>query len=248
MKRLLSWMVLASVVMADTFPVLTMNTGFNPPVSNFVEAVAQEAFLRAHIGLDFQVLPNKRSLINANSGIDDGDAARVWEIGNYYPNLVRVPASSASIDLVVLANRKVHISEPSDLSQYNVGVINGMKIAVLMAQEAKPVSLFKATNYETLVRMLISGRLDVAVINRAGLYSNMKVLEDTKLYLVDKPLMSRPLYPQLHKKNEAYVPQLTKAYQSLHDDGTYEKLYTQFYGPLIRQVEHLVTVIREEDE
>lgn len=221
--------IFSNFLSAEEDKIFTINTGFTAPANEFVEMITQEAFKRANLKIDFQGLPNKRSLINANSGIDDGDAARVWEISDYYPNLIRVPVKNSQIDIVVLSKEKIIINDISDLAKYNVGVIHGMKIAVVLAQKAKPVSLYKGTNYQTLVKMLIAERLDIVLTNRINIYRNMEVLEGEQLYLREKPLLSRPLYLHLHKKNKAYVKVLEKAYQSIHDDGTYNKLHKQVY-------------------
>ena len=236
--------ILFTLSCAQEIPGLTINTGFPSPKNQFVESVAQEAFKRAKIRLNFQVLPNKRSLLNANEGIDDGDASRVWEISDYYPNLVRVPVISSHIDIVAVANKKVEINSPSDLSMYHVGVIHGMKIAVLLAESSKALSVQKATDYETLIKMLVAGRLDVMLTDKVSIYKDLEMLKGLNLYLVEKPLMSRPLYLHLHKKNAAYIPQLEAAYTSMYKDGTYKRLRDEFYLPYESKLEESLILLK----
>ncbi|PHR56371.1 MAG: hypothetical protein COA44_08420 [Arcobacter sp.] len=240
---LMLFLVFSTISSAQEDKVFTINTGFKAPANKFVEMITLEAFKRAGLKINFQGLPNKRSLINANSGIDDGDAARVWEISDYYPNLIRVSVKNSQIDIVVLTNKKIIINELSDLSKYNVGVIHGMKIAVVSAQKANPVSLYKAKDYETLVKMLSIDRLDLILTNRVSLYRNMKALEGKKLYLREEPLLSRPLYLHLHKKNKAYIPVLEKAYRSMHEDGTYTKLHDEFYKEFEGKLEQSLIIL-----
>ena len=215
---------------AKELPTLTINIGWKAPESRFIEAIMHETFKRAEMNVNLQVLPNKRSLINANSGVDDGEATRVWEINKYYTNLIPVPAESFKIEIVAVTSRNLKIEKVSDLRNYNVGVINGMKIAVLMAEEANPLSLSKVAEHDTLLKMLKADRLDVALVNKASLFNHIDIIKDRGFYLVAEPMMTRPLYMQLHKKNEKYIPRLQTALESMHADGTYQKMYHDVFG------------------
>jgi len=228
---------------ANEMPKLTINIAWGEPERSFVYDVTQEMFKRAKINVLLQDMPNKRSLINANSGVDDGDATRVWEINKYYPNLVPVPVQSFNIDIVAVTNRDIKIERVSDLHHYNVGVINGMKIAVLMAEEAKPLSLSKVTKHDTLLKMLASNRLDVVLVNKASLFNHIDKIKDRGFYLVAKPLMTRPLYLQLHKKNEKYVPRLQAALESIHADGTYQRIYDDVFRKLEVELDQALVIV-----
>lgn len=230
---------------ANEMPTLSINIAWDEPEKSFVQAVVQEMFKRAEMKVNIQVMPNKRSLINANSGVDDGDATRVWEINEYYPNLIRVPVENFKIELVAVTNRELKIENPLDLHQHNVGVINGMKIAVLMAEQAKPVSLIKVSKYETLLKMLAADRLDVAIVNKVSLFRYIDKIKDSGLYLNTKPLMTRPLYMQLHKKNKKYIPRLQAAMESMHTDGTYMRIYTELLGEFEAELSQALTVMEE---
>jgi polar amino acid transport system substrate-binding protein len=230
---------------ADEMRPLTINIAWDEPERSFVHKITQEMFKRAKIKVLLQQMPNKRSLINVNSGLDDGDATREFEINKYYPNLVPVPVQSFNIDIVAVTNRDIKIEKVSDLHGYNVGVINGMKIAVLMAEEAKPLSLSKVTEHETLLKMLELNRLDIALVNKASLLNHIDKLKDRGFYLVAKPLMIRPLYLQLHKKHKQYVPRLQAALESMHADGTYQRIHDDVFAKLEAELDHaLVTVDR----
>jgi len=236
--------IFTSILNAQEDKVFTINTGFTGPTKQFVEIITLEAFKRAKLKINFQGLPNKRALINANNGIDDGDAARIWEISDYYPNLVRVPVQNSKIDIVVLSKKRNIIKDVSDLSKFNVGVIHGMKIAVVLAEKANPLSLYKAKEYKSLIKLLSQDRLDLVITNRIGIYEHREYLEHNKFYILDKPLLTRPLYLHLHKKNSAYILALEKAYTSIHKDGTYEKLYNKFYKNIEEKLKVSLDIIK----
>ncbi|QSZ40597.1 transporter substrate-binding domain-containing protein [Sulfurimonas aquatica] len=205
-----------------------ISSGFLEPEVNLVGEVIKEGFSRAGEKLEFQILPNQRSLINANSGINDGDGSRIWEIANFYPNLVRVSVPTHSIDLMILSKKKIFIKKLSDLKFYHVGVIRGMKIAEKIASENTPLSLTMSTNYINLMKMLGDGRLDFIIINKIALYTLISGYKDEAFYMHKKPLMSRLLYMHLHKKHAAMIPKFEKAFTSMHEDGTFKRIQMDF--------------------
>ncbi|SMP88964.1 polar amino acid transport system substrate-binding protein [Epsilonproteobacteria bacterium SCGC AD-308-P11] len=216
--------------------VLTINSGFSVPETHLLESIIKEGFKRADIPLKYQTLPNQRSLINANNGIDDGEAARIWEINKFYPNLLRVPVSIHSIDLVVLSRENLYIKKPSDLKPFNVGVIRGMKIAEQIAENAKPLSLTKTTDHLTLIKMLSTHRLDVIVTSKIALLTGLSETKEKGFFMASKPLLSRPLYMYLHKKHQALIPQFEKAFNSMVEDGTYKKIRDHFLQDLEKNI------------
>ena len=228
-KILFSFFLLCSLSNAQTS--LTISTGFLPPESDLVENLMREISKRSNININYQVLPNKRSLIQANNGVVDGEASRILEINKYYPNLLAVPVKIHSIDLIALTNKEIKLSKPSDLKNYNVGVIHGMKIAVLMAEKNKPISVFKAPDHTTLINMLAANRLDVVITNKMGLFTSLDKIKKHNFFMSKEPLLSRSLYMQLHKKNKEYIPVFEKALESMHKDGTFQKIQDDFYNP-----------------
>lgn len=222
---------------------LTISSGFAQPEAALVGDVLQEGFDRAGIRLIYQILPNQRSLINANNGINDGEGARIWEIDEIYPNLVRVSVPIHSIDLVVLSRKDIYVHEPSDLKKYHVGVIRGMKIAENIAHEMGPRSITAATDHLTLIKMLDNDRLDVIITNRIGLYTGLKESHQDGLYLRKEPLVSRSLYMHLHKRHEALIPRFEEAFRSMIEDGTYLRMQETFIKDIESKFKSSVKVI-----
>ncbi|MFT5660118.1 MAG: polar amino acid transport system substrate-binding protein [Sulfurimonas sp.] len=209
---------------------LKISSGFDAPETYLIESVLREGFKRANIDLVFQTLPNQRSLLNANKGISDGEASRIWKINEYYPNLIRVPVSTHSIDLVVLSKEKIDVKDFSQLKKYNVGVVRGMKIAEKLVQESKPRSYIAATNNLTLIKMLENNRIDVIVSSKIGLLVSLKESKSKDLYMIERPLLSLPLYMHLHKKHQELIPRFEKAFKSMIEDGTYQRARNSFIG------------------
>ena len=225
---------------------LKITSGFDPQESVVIKKILEEGFKRAKAGLVYKALPNQRSLLNANSGISDGEAARIWDINKIYPNLIRVPVSTYSIDIAVMSRNKIHFDNVSDLKKYNIGVIRGMKIAEKMISGIKPKSYIQATNTKALVKMLSNNRIDIAVTNRMALLSTLGETKGKKFFINEKPLLRLPLYMHLNKKHHKFIPQFEAAFQSMHDDGTYKKIMKSFIDNMIDKTEDSVEVIADD--
>ena len=244
MKKFLIFLTLLFSLSVEAIePPLVISTGFYAPESNLVEKVLQEGFKRANMDLVFQVLPNQRSLLNANKGINDGEASRIGKINNFYPNLVQVPVSTHSIDLVVLSKEKIDIKDFSELKQYNVGVVRGMKIAEKLVQEAKPHSYIAATHNEELIKMLVNNRIDVIVSSQIGLSVSLNKLKKINLYMMERPLLSLPLYMHLHKKHKKLIPKFEKAFKSMLEDGTYQRMRDSFMREIKKETKDVKEVV-----
>ena len=223
---------------------LTINCGFQQPEAGLVTEVLETIFKEAKIGLKVQILPNKRSLMNANNGVDDGDATRIWDINKYYPNLLRVPLQTHHIDIVALSNKKIIIEKFEDLKNYHVGIVRGMKITEVKVGAVKPRSITSINDYDQLLRMLSSHRIDVIISDKTSLLNNIKKTGIKDLYLVKKPLLTLPLYIHLHKKNSTYIPKLVAAISDLKKRGVLSKIQDAFFDKLEKEVSNLVTVIK----
>jgi len=224
---------------------LRINSGFTFPETNLLKSIVTEGFKRANIPLKFQTLPPQRSLLNSNLGIDDGEAARIFDINKLYPNLVRVCVPIHSIDIVLLSKENLHIKEPSDLKNYNVGVLRGVKIAESIAEKAKPLSITRATNYLMLIKMLNNHRIDVIIGSKIALLSIFSEIKEQGLFMTLKPIMSLPLYTYLHKKHKALIPQLEKAYNSMMKDGTHKKIQNLFLNNLQKKISVNIKIIND---
>ena len=248
MRRIITLiLVLISFLRAEQKE-LNVNSGFPIPETYLVESIVTEGFKRAGIGMRYQTLPAERSLRNVNFGIDDVEAGRIDGIDKIYPNLIRVPVSIHSIDIVLLSRdsshvKGQHIKKLDDLKAYNVGLIRGVKIAERIAKKAAPKSIRKATSYNMLVKMLISGRIDVIITSKIALLTMLGETKAKGLHMTTKPIVSLPLYTHLNKKYKSLIPKLELAYNSMLEDGTIKKLHDDFLNDLEKKISITVEII-----
>lgn len=217
-------------------PQLTLATGFVQPLtspdgrSGFLERLLGEACGRIGVDVTLTPLPFRRSLINANAGIEDGDPLRAAGFEQEYPNLVRVPESVLDLDFVAVAMRDdVRVRDWSDLSRYLVAYVTGWKIFDLHVKTALPV--VKVRDLDKLMPMLASGRVDAVLVDRwEGLWLTRQA--GLAARPLEPPLARLPMYTYLHRRHAALVPPLAGALAELKRNGIWQRLYDQILRPL----------------
>ncbi|MDF1883188.1 transporter substrate-binding domain-containing protein [Sulfurimonas sp. SAG-AH-194-C21] len=202
---------------------LTISTGFNENGAKLLKTLTQEAFDRVGIELDFQKLPNKRSLVNVNNGIYDGEAARIWTINKVYPNLLPIAPNIHTIDMVLVSKKNKQVNSLSDLKKHTIGVVRGVKIAKVLAQKYKAHKIIQARNCKTLIMMLNDDRIDFIIISKIGMLTDLRGVKNQTLYV--KHIKEFKVYMQLHKKHKDLIPAFEKVFLSIQEDGTYQKYY-----------------------
>lgn len=220
---------------ATAKPRLVLNSAFGPPMSSangdgFFDLLMSEAFARLGIGVSVDRPPAERALINANTGVVDGDGPRIAHIdsiGPYY-NLIRVPEKIVDVEFVAFTDgRQLPIAQWEDLERYNVGIVRGWKILERNTISAR--SVVKIKTADLLFRMLKIGRVDVVVIDRWSGLAIAKKVEMRKLLGLDPPLAVRPMYLYLHRKHADIVAPIARTISDLKADGTYHRLLKQCF-------------------
>jgi polar amino acid transport system substrate-binding protein len=113
---------------------LVLTTSVGPPVSNesntgFYDLLLQEAFRRIGRQIDIEHLPAERALINANSGITDGEFPRISGLEGLYTNLVRLPEKITNYEFVAFSKHHREKMVSWDVLQpYDVAIVRGWKI------------------------------------------------------------------------------------------------------------------------
>lgn len=203
---------------------LTLNTFAGPPLSTsdrsgYYDRILITAFGRLHIPIVIGHLPAERSLLNANSGIDDGDFVRIAGMETRYPNLVRVPVKIDDFEFVAFTRSvDLSITDWKSLAPYHVGIVRGWKI---LEEKLAGVKEFTAVkNQELLFTLLKNGRVDVVVYARTEGNSLLRKLGITDARVLEPPLTVQPMYLYLNKKHADLVAPLAKVLQEMKADGT----------------------------
>lgn len=209
-------------------PAFRMNSGAPESLANaartgFYDQITIEIFKRLDIKLNYTHLPNKRSLLNANSGIDDGLISRIKGMEKKWPNIIRVPESVMTWEFTAFSmDKDIKITGWESLKPYTVGHIRGWQIYKKNAVSAKKI--IEANNASQLFELLKSGRIELALFERfQSPYWFNKIGYTAKA--LSAPLAVKPLYIYLHKRHKDLVPKMAKVISEIKQDGTYQKIF-----------------------
>jgi polar amino acid transport system substrate-binding protein len=215
---------------------LSLTTGALPPLTGtpghpgFIAELARAAFGRVGVEVEVTTVPTERSLINVNSGLDDGDIFRVAGVEREYPNLIRIPEKTLDNDFVVYAKRSdIQIRNWDDLRPYSVAFATGWKPFERNVKDVK--ELTNTPSIQDLFPLLEKGRADVILMDR---WQGQWIVHQQgyKVRLLEPPLARFEMFMYLNKKHAALVPKVAQALADMKADGTYQQLYDRYLKPL----------------
>jgi len=221
---------------------IVLNAAFSYPVSTdtqrgFADQVLKEAFRRIGYALETVRMPAERALINANRGIDDGDIARVAGLEKKYPNLIQVPESYLTIDMVLFSknNTEFVVKGWESMLNHSLAIISGWKIMEKnFAKLGDKVEIIKTDNAIQSFTLLEKDRVEfVAYSNWSGL-GYIKKNKISNIKLLHPPLASPKLYVYLHKKHKSIVPKLADEIKKMKADGTVSDIFNKTLKPLLQ--------------
>lgn len=196
-----------------------------PEGDGFVDLVASEAFRRAGVRLKLVRLPAERALMNASSGIDDGDLTRIAGLDAQYPNLLRVPEKLLDWDFNAFARDRTIPGQWEAIRQRSVGFIRGWKIYERGMAGAQQV--LTAENPEQLFGMLQLDHVEVVLYER-WMGQNLIARSGMQgIYPLDPPLVHKEMFIYLNKRHAALVPKLANALRAIKAEGLYDRLYRE---------------------
>lgn len=215
---------------------LVLNTAARAPFhtpeeTGFIDVVLQEVLGRVGIGVKVVKLPAERAIINANAGIDDGDADRIAGLEEFYPNLIPVPEVISNWKFVAFAKGvKFPTVGWKSLKPYSVGIITGWKIYENNVTEAAQIT--KVKNVTQLFYLLVNDRADVALYDAWQGLAHLKKNKISGVKMLQPPLAEMGMFLYLHKKHRHLVPEIAASLRAVKADGTYQRLVDRLLTPL----------------
>lgn len=208
--------------------IIVLNTAGGPPLndsklSGFIDRITLEAFKRINVKLETVSLPAERALINANSGIIDGDISRIAGLNNKYKNLVQVNEKIMNWEFVAYSNKNINLDAGwNSLIPYSVSIINGWKI--LEKNVPSEVELTKVKNPQQLFSMLKSQRSDLIIYEKWSGRYYLKTKKITDIHLVTPALIVKEMFIYLHRRHNKLIVKLAVSLKNMKNDGTYQKI------------------------
>jgi polar amino acid transport system substrate-binding protein len=186
--------------------------------------VLKHAYEQAGIPVVFLPLPNRRSLDHANTGICDGELARIAKATEKYSNLRVVPTQLRNIQAFAYKKKASSISVRSweDLASLDIAIVRGELYA---ANYTKQYSPRVVKDYATLFRMLHSEGVDVAVGLRVSAIGALSLdARSDEIERLNDPLFEVPIYHLLHKDKQPLNDLLNSVLIDMQKTGRLEKL------------------------
>ncbi len=208
---------------------LVINSSYSAPITSlkkdgFLDLLYQELSIRTGIKIEIQHLPAERALVNANDGIDDGDACRIAGLEKIYPNLVIVPEQVMRIQQVVFTrDENFKVNGIESLKPYDVGIVTGRKTLERMIVGTR--SRVMVETPEQLFAMLDKRRIDVAIHERMQSLYLIKTMGFKNIKELQPAFLEVDWYLYLNKKHAALLPSLAAELKKMKDDGTTQRLY-----------------------
>lgn len=205
---------------------LTVGMGFfdkNSSRMPVVESVFAEAYRRAGLKAEFVYASNMRDVADANNGILDSTMGGSLLMAARYPNLVplEVPMSITRIaamknDFFIWANSW------KNLRPLRLVTLEGDLTSQILA-ERHNLHVTVVKGYDQAFKMIKAGRMDAVLCNvTVGSVMARKLgYEDMDHRDI---LYEGYAYHLLNKKHAAHIPALSKAWRSMLEDGSAERL------------------------
>lgn len=218
-------------LVSNAQPRLTFTTGDDQTHhrSKAMNAVLTQCFNRMGITLSIIPMPSKRSLMNANSGIEDGNFLRTDKLTYAFPNLLIVP-ERLSVNRVVAfsKNEKITVNGWKSLFSHHVAYVNGWKNCERELRDHAAKTVVK--NEALLFTLLEKNRADVGIFGLSTGNEILKRLGYGSIKAIEPPIVTNDLFLYVHKKNAGLIPEIVKTLQSMKQDGSYQSIIDKYLG------------------
>jgi len=204
----------------------------NNIIDDFVfHHVLTEAYNRIGISIDLSLLPNERALRSSNSGVTDGEMARIEKVNKIYPFLIRVPVAIFMSKVSAFSLQRQELSGFWALTDKEVAIERGIKIIEQAAIDNR-WQYYKVRSTTQLFDMLLRKYTEFAVVDELKALRILSTMEESKsrqVYLIQPPLHKVPLYHFLHKKHENLLPKITDSLKKMERQGLIKERMSELY-------------------
>lgn len=242
MKRI-AWMILWLVAIVRIVPgaatiasehKIRISAIENEQTHAIAEAVLTEAYRRIGYKVEFVPLPGLRALEWANEGVTGGDVARIQGTELKYPNLIPVNVPVIRFEGVAFAKTHIRdIASWEDLRGLRIGIVRGIRYAVIGTEGMEPL---KANDMTHLFTLLDRDRIHVAVaVRTAGLIEIKRHFSNSNIRIIGKPLHVSPLYHFLNERYRDLAGRLTSVLTEMTESGDMEQLRKAAFEKLLNE-------------
>jgi ABC-type amino acid transport substrate-binding protein len=225
----LLWIGIASAQQPLTFTQIV-----DTPDQAIGAVIVRAAYEKLGIPVKFAILPGKRALAESSEGRVDGEAHRIFEIGDEYPTLLRVPTPINYIEPSVFSKKhNFEVTDCAALQGYQIGIVRGVKHSELCTQGMEKV--FVGDDLSGVMRMLDAGRIDLLITARINGLLLAKELGLDAIKPLSPPLSRLWVYHYLHERHKDLVPNIDAVLKAMQESGELETLREQAVQQLLQK-------------
>ena len=227
----LLWIGIASAQQPLTFTQIV-----DTPDQAIGAVIVKAAYKKLGIPVKFEILPGKRALMESSEGRADGDVHRIFEIGDEYPTLLRVPTPINYIEPSVFSkNHEFKVTDCPALQSYQIGIVRGVKHSQLCTQGMENV--FVGDELTGVMRMLNAERVDLLMTARINGLLMAKKLKLDAIKPLSPPLSRFWVYHYLHERHKELVPTIDNVFKAMQKSGELEALRAQAVQKLLQNAD-----------
>ncbi len=209
---------------------------------DFYNKMYTEAFRRLDYDFKLVALPVMRSLVDADSGVTDGEIARIaaFKDNGAYPNLITVPEPIDTVKAEIYApasNTESSFDSWESLaalrdSDVVIGHSRGFRAAELaLRRYLNPKNIHTTASGEQSCRMLAGGRLDF-IIEPDGVIDHLVAKGKCNGDAIRSigVLGILPIFPVLNKRHADLAPKLARVIREMKDEGLLQSMRHNIFG------------------
>ena len=211
----------------------------NTPDQKVAAEILTVIYQELDISVVFIELPGKRALAQSSKGKLDGEAQRIYEIGEIYTDLIRVPTSFITWGVAAFSKPiDFEITSWRSLKGYKVTMVRGMKYAEIGLRDAGVDKVGILSDVGEMMAMLQLDFVDFAISSHFNGLVQLKRLKLNAIKPNQPNLDNLKLYHYLHIKHKKLVPQLDAVIRSMKNNGELIKLKEKFKQELLSNIEN----------
>ncbi len=217
----------------DVFTISIIN---NTPDQLATTSILSAIYKEAGLDVQFIPFPGKRALIESSSGRVDGEAQRIFEIGEAYPSLVRIPTPFITWQFTAFSKHpQKRYDSWQSLKGQRVAVVRGIKYAELGLRSAKIRQIMQVGDIIEMLKMLDAGFVDVAISSKFNGMLQTRRGNHSDIHVHLPAIGDLQLYHYLHEKHADVVPLLDAAVSKLKRNGRIRVMQQELVATMLEQ-------------
>ena len=197
--------------------------------------VIRLAYERIGVRVRFEPRSASESITRANAGEVDAELQRIGNVGNRFPDLMRIAIPISAIEGVAFAKDPgIRLHDWSSLAPYRIGIVKGILFA---AAGTEGMNVRVAENNDQLLRLLLDGEIDIAVNSRDDFQDAIRRAGATGIHQLDDMLELSLLYHYVHRRHADLAPRLQAELAAMLKSGELLRLRRETEARLLQQTE-----------